>query len=438
MPAVSYPHWLLEQEGRALLTRLARVRPFALHEPMVLAAAASTAAQAAIENYLAEGRRELRTRVNRFLEWIRGPGQAVTAEDAQRRFTFIRLRFNAVLSHFDIFADVMTQRSETETGVWLAGLDTVASDALELDGDYFEAPPVICYLDRGHGAAIRRARTRLPGGGESPVAIVRVPRERMVGTGIASSLVHEVGHQGAALLELVNELRPVLLERAATSGRQAPAWRLWERWISEIIADFWSVGRVGVASTTGLIGVVSLPRAFVFRVNFDDPHPMPWIRARLSCAMGSALYPDPQWRRLAETWRQLYPVHEDLTPIQRRLIGLLEESMPEFVDLLLSFRPRLMRGDSLRASMRPHLRTPERLRETWRSSRGSFERLRAGAPSLLFAVLGQARADGELSPEGESRLLSDLLKYWALRDALETTEFAARRRRTRVALSPTG
>jgi hypothetical protein len=50
MPAVSYPHWLLEQEGRALLTRLARVRPFALHEPMVLAAAASTAAQAAIEN----------------------------------------------------------------------------------------------------------------------------------------------------------------------------------------------------------------------------------------------------------------------------------------------------------------------------------------------------------------------------------------------------
>ncbi len=58
--------------------------------------------------------------------------------------------------------------------------------------------------------AIRRARTRLPGGGDNPVAIIRLPRERMVGSGIASSLIHEVGHQGAALLDLVNSLRPLL------------------------------------------------------------------------------------------------------------------------------------------------------------------------------------------------------------------------------------
>ena len=71
------------------------------------------------------------------------------------------------------------------------------------------------------GAAIRRARTRLPGGGENPVAIVRVPRERMVGTGIASSLVHEVGHQAAALLDLVNSLRPILkgLQRGTAASR---------------------------------------------------------------------------------------------------------------------------------------------------------------------------------------------------------------------------
>jgi len=34
-------------------------------------------------------------------------------------------------------------------------------NALALPG-FYEAPPVICYLDRGAGAAIRRARTRLP------------------------------------------------------------------------------------------------------------------------------------------------------------------------------------------------------------------------------------------------------------------------------------
>jgi hypothetical protein len=55
---------------------------------------------------------------------------------------------------------------------------------------------MVCYLDRGHGAAIRRARTRLPGGKSNPVAVIRVPRERMISHGIASSLIHEVGPSG--------------------------------------------------------------------------------------------------------------------------------------------------------------------------------------------------------------------------------------------------
>src|SRR5262249_21147629 len=159
------------------------------------------------------------------------------------------------------------------------GLDVAAQDALQLPGHYYNAPPVICHLHRGLGGAIRRARTRLPGGGENPVSVIRVPRERMIGYGIASSLVHEVGHQAAALLGLVESLRPVLQEvRNSAAPPERSAWRLWERWISEIIADFWAIAKVGIASTVGLIGIVSLPRWFVFRVNVDDPHPFPWIR----------------------------------------------------------------------------------------------------------------------------------------------------------------
>jgi hypothetical protein len=41
-------------------------------------------------------------------------------------------------------------------------------------------------------------------------------------------------------------------------------------------------------------GVVSLPIWFVFRINADDPRPMPWLRVRLSCALGNTLYPHPQ------------------------------------------------------------------------------------------------------------------------------------------------
>jgi hypothetical protein len=227
---------ILDQEARALLTRLARVKPFVLYETMVPAAALSLGAQTAVERYLANGRRELRGLVRRFLGWLHGAeGRRATPSEVQRRFTFIRLRFDTVLTQFDIFADVMTQRSEHDTGVWLAGLDIVAADAWTLPGDYYQPPAVVCYLDRGHGAAIRRARTRLPGGGENPVAVVRIPRERMVGSGIASSLVHEVGHQASALLDLVASLRPALQGLQRNGGREQMAWRLWERWLSEIL-----------------------------------------------------------------------------------------------------------------------------------------------------------------------------------------------------------
>jgi hypothetical protein len=285
---------MLAQEARALLTRLARVKPFALQQTSVPAAGISPEAQTGIERYLADGRRELRRSVHIFLRWLEAdPAPAL----AQRRFSFLRLRFNAVLSQLDIFADVLTQRSEHETGVWLSGLDALAADALALPS-FYQAPPVICYLDRGAGAAIRRARTRLPGGGQNPVAIIRVPRERMVGSGIASSLVHEVGHQAAALLDLIDSLRPAL-QRMQRRASKSDVWMYWGRWISEILADFWSVARIGVGSTLGLMGVVSLPRAFVFRMNMDDPHPIPWVRVKLSCAIGQALYPHPQWHGLA-------------------------------------------------------------------------------------------------------------------------------------------
>ena len=56
------------------------------------------------------------------------PTVIANAAEAQRRFSFIRLRFNAVLAQFDIFSDVVTQRSESRTGVWLAGLDVVLND----------------------------------------------------------------------------------------------------------------------------------------------------------------------------------------------------------------------------------------------------------------------------------------------------------------------
>ncbi len=175
MSAGSFASWMLSQEARALLTRLERIKSFAMSETMVPAATLSVEAQAAVEGYLQQGRRELREQIHRTSPGWRDR-RASGRSPAQRSGASPSCACASTWcsSHFDIFSEAMSQRSEADNGVWLAGLDVVAKDALELPG-YYEVPPVICYLARGPGAAIRRARTRLPGrrgepGGASSVS----------------------------------------------------------------------------------------------------------------------------------------------------------------------------------------------------------------------------------------------------------------------------
>lgn len=417
--------WLLEQEARALLTRLDRVKPFVLQETMVPAASLMPASQIGIERHLIRGRRELRRQVTAYIHWLRGAGRLTSPIIMQRRFSVLRLRFNAALSQLDLFAEAISQRSEHETGVWLSGLDVAAQDALKVPEPFFEPPPIICHLHRGLGGAIRRARTRLPGGGQSPVAVIRIPRERMIGHGIASSLVHEVGHQAAALLGLVESLRPVLQEvQKGVEPRARAAWRFWERWISEIVADFWALAKVGIASTLGLIGIVSLPRRFVFRVNVDDPHPFPWIRVMLSCVVGNALYPHLQWRQLAAMWKSFYPP-TGIQPAAAETIASLRASMPSFVRLLLNHRPRSLRGKSLQEVATLPDRTPPRLLEHYKAWVATPRLMNEAAPTLVFAVFGRARLTGRLTPEEEDRLLGKLITYWALRSTLDIAAICA-------------
>jgi hypothetical protein len=195
---------------------------------------------------------------------------------------------------------------------------------------------------------------------------------------------------------------------------------LWDRWISEIVADFWSVARIGISSTTGLIGVVSLPRAFVFRMDLEDPHPTPWIRVKLSAAIGNALFPHPQWQRLAGLWNAFYPL-DGISENKRALLTVLEETMPEFVSLLLEHRPKSLLGKSLREVMVPEERQPARLAALFEAWGREPDAMRRAPPTLACAVIGQARADGRITPEQEAQTLSGLLNYWALRSALESS-----------------
>ncbi|MBD2722550.1 hypothetical protein [Hymenobacter armeniacus] len=408
----------LVNETLALFGRLQTVRSFSLSTPMVLAAAVSAPAQAAINAHLAHVAFDLRRRLREFVRWLRSPeSRRLSAANTQARYVLLKMRFNNLLDQVDIFADVLGQRSEHGTGTWVAGLDVLAEDALCLPGNYYAAPPLVCYLERGHGAAIRRARTRLPGGDLSPVGVIQIPRERLIGSGIASSLIHEVGHQGSELLDLTTSLKQAIEQRIAAGDREnALPWQLFSRWLNEILSDCWAMGHLGITATYGLLSVVSLPSYFVFRIGTDGPHPFPWIRVKISLALGEVLFPHPQWAALGRQWEELYPTDE-LSADKRDLIHRLETALPEFAALVLNHRPKSLRGQRVADIFPVAERQPDQLRalfEAWQQQPHLREHV---APSLVFAVVGQAKADGRISTNEEARVLSHMLNRWALNRA---------------------
>ena len=110
-----------------------RVKPFALHETMLPAAALVPAAQSAIERFSSAGGAAAPAGA-RLPPWLRGAGRRRAARRAAAALHALRLRFNDVLSQFDLFPEVITQRSEHETGVWLSGLDVSPPTRSRLPG----------------------------------------------------------------------------------------------------------------------------------------------------------------------------------------------------------------------------------------------------------------------------------------------------------------
>jgi hypothetical protein len=403
----------LENEALSLLGRLEMVKPFALNTPLVPAAAISAEAQNGITDLLNRVSREVKQKIEAYMAWLKNPLHAFApAAEAQGRFAFLKLRFNNLLDQLDIFADVLSQRGEHTTGVWLAGLDVLAMDALALSGNYYHPPPLVCFLERGHGAAIRRARTRLPGGDDNPVAVIQVPRERLIGSGIASSIVHEVGHQGAALLHLVDSVKGAIGERKE-QGQDDFAWELLDRWISEILSDFWAMAQLGIGATLGLINVVSLPSYFVFRIGTDGPHPFPWIRVKISIALGRALFPHLQWGYLERKWESFYPVRGQKTST-RQTVQALQRILPSFADLVVNHRPDSLRGKTLQEVFPVRERQPAHLQKLYKRWKYEPKLMEGVAPNLVFAVLGQAKSDGNITTVEETHLLQRLLTRWAL------------------------
>jgi hypothetical protein len=407
-----YPFQYLDNEAYSLLTRLAQVKPFSMTMPMVKSASVSDKALREITALLEKGKTELRSNIYKFIDKIeKAVAHGGDEVELQSDFTILKLRFNSILDQLDIFADVLSQRAEYDVGVWTSGLDVLAEDGLSSLKGLIETPSLMVYLDRGHGAAIRRARTRLPGGDLNPVGVIQIPRERMVGSGIASSLIHETGHQAAALLDLVSTLKETLAAKK-WQQKESIAWKHFERWISEILADVWATGHLGVAATLGLMGVVTLPSYFQFRIDLRDPHPAPYIRVLLSCAFGKKLFPHPQWDKLCGLWKTFYP-KKDLGNELIVILNEIEKKMPVFVDMVVNHSTKEMKGKKLIDFFPLQERQPQNLKQLYQLWKATKANLSVMPPTLVFALLGQAKLDLIIDPEEESKVLTQQLRQWA-------------------------
>ncbi len=380
---------------------------------MVKNASVSAEALHLIGQLLYKGKKELKESIHQFTGFLQSKRETgYSEENLQNQFTVLKLRYNQILDQLDIYADVLSQRCEHEVGIWLAGLDVLAEDGLKAGKAFYEAPALMVFVERGHGAAIRRARTRLPGGDENPVAVIQIPRERMVGNGIASSLIHEVGHQGAALLDLIPSLKSSIHIARSNAAKNKGAYTYYDRCISEIIADFWAMAHLGVSATMGLMGVVTLPSYFQFRLDMDDPHPAPYIRVQLSCRIGKKLFPDPQWDKLWSLWESFYPKAK--VPKEKLIIlQSLDAEMDRFIDTIIQLKPPILKGKRLLELFNIEGRQPQILREkytAWKTNPGFINQ---EEPIMVFAVLGQAKMDHRITAQEENHLLTQQLNRWA-------------------------
>jgi hypothetical protein len=48
------------------------------------------------------------------------------------------------------------------------------------------------------------------------------------------------------------------------------------------------------------------------------------------------------------------------------------------------------------------------------------------SPTMVFAVIGQARAENLITPEEEGQVFHRMLRYWALRDTLDPAVICAK------------
>ena len=102
-------------------------------------------------------------------------------------------------------------------------------------------------------------------------------------------------------------------------------------------------------------------------------------------------------------------------------MSLLQATLREFVSTVLDTPLPQLAGLPLGAVFPRGDRTPARLRALRPLVHRDASQLAFLAPTVAFAVVGQAKLDGAINAWTESAIVSRLLRYWALQSSIDAS-----------------
>jgi hypothetical protein len=341
---------------------------------------ASAAAWSGLEEYLRTG---LRTRLLAVVSSV--AQEAAALESSFRggadlglmrtRLLNLRTRYVQLETVVNFFGDALATRANPATAALLRGLDTLASDSMDvvLRPLGLEAPPALVYFDKGLGASILRAGVRLwDKANPSPAAAIKLTRHN---ASHPTALFHETGHQVNHLTGWNAELADALRRALASQSRELA--EVWAGWASEVGADVYAFALSGWAPLPALANVVDGKSAAVFRIVLGDPHPFPWIRVMFNAAMCRNWFGRGPWDRIAMAWRERHPIDAGGGD-GRALARASWTAMPAIVSVCTRTPMRAFGGRPLTALVSPRRVSPAAL---------SAFATRAGASLLTSSYL---------------------------------------------------
>ena len=319
------------------------------------------------------------------------------------------LDLSIAIIFFDTYLDVLSQRKIPRLGRILAGCDIIAWDALNKDHpalSIIEAPIVFC--DRGFGASIIREGASFPGNIKNPLPLLQIPYSRLSSKHELTSIIHEAGHEAMTRLDLVRLLPSVI--RSGLTALDVPnnIAELFGLWSSEIGPDFWTFCSSGIAQTSTIKEILSLPPSNVFQVSWLDPHPPAYLRVLLSFEWCRQQWGRGEWDDWEKEWDMLYPL-DSASKGMRKILKVGKRCLPAVSKILFNTRYKVLNGRRLPDLFDMTKLDPTNIKKIVESMDSGKLDLSKISPCVQLSVFRMMRDRKKFSEDFIDRIMTDWL-----------------------------